>query len=51
MFSEIANTYNWDKIGDEINAKTKGDVEQALHTSFLTIEDFKALVSPSASII
>ncbi|MBP7101876.1 MAG: 2-iminoacetate synthase ThiH [Bacteroidales bacterium] len=49
MFSEIAEKYNWDKIGDEINAKTKADVEHALHTPLLTMEDFKALVSPSAA--
>ena len=49
MFSEIADTYGWDRIGEEINAKTKKDVEQALHAEVLQIEDFKALVSPAAA--
>lgn len=49
MFSEIAEKYHWDKIGEEICAKTKTDVEHALQAQTLNIEDFKALVSPSAS--
>jgi len=48
MFSEIAATYNWNRIGEEVNAKTKADVEQALQSQVLHIEDFKALVSPVA---
>ncbi len=49
MFSEIAEKYSWHQIEKEINAKSQLDVEHALHADSLTIEDFKALVSPVAS--
>lgn len=49
MFSEIAEKYSWTQIESEINAKSKSDVEHALQVANLTIEDFKALVSPAAA--
>lgn len=49
MFSEIADSYHWDTLSEEINRKTKLDVERALQAEFLHIEDFKALISPAAT--
>lgn len=47
-FEEILNQYNWQEVLDSINSKTKIDVEQALHNNKPNIEDFKALISPTA---
>jgi 2-iminoacetate synthase len=49
LFSEVFDTYDWDEVKASILAKTKADVEAALYkTSKRTLEDFKALISPSA---
>lgn len=47
-FKNIFDTYNWDEQKASIYSKTAKDVEQALVSSKRTIEDFKALISPSA---
>ncbi|MEG1498063.1 MAG: 2-iminoacetate synthase ThiH [Bacteroidales bacterium] len=54
LFSEIIEKYNWADMGREIYAKTPEDVEKALSKAQqaggeITLEDFKALVSPSAA--
>ena len=52
LFSEVIRQYDWAEMGAEIAAKTAADVEVALGQAALgrmTIEDFKALVSPSAA--
>lgn len=53
FFSEILKEYDWDRMGDEIHAKTGLDVERALTKAQspgeeIDLEDFKALVSPAA---
>src|SRR4051812_39821390 len=48
-FKNIFESYNWDETKASIYAKTKADVEDALHRSKHTIEDFKALISPAAA--
>jgi 2-iminoacetate synthase len=49
-FSNIFNTYNWDTTKESIYSKTAADVELALNkTSTRNLEDFKALISPSAA--
>ena len=47
-FQEIFDLHNWDKIREDIYSKTTADVEHALNKNKLTLEDFKALISPSA---
>ena len=47
-FVEIFNSLSWDKIKESIYSKTAKDVENALATSKVTLEDFKALLSPAA---
>ncbi|MDE5704136.1 MAG: 2-iminoacetate synthase ThiH, partial [Bacteroidales bacterium] len=52
LFSEVIRQYDWAEMGAEIAAKTAADVEVALGQAALgrmTIEDFKALVSPAAA--
>jgi 2-iminoacetate synthase len=50
MFTELFDTYNWDEVKASIYAKTKADVEQALHKNGnRNLEDFKALLSPTAA--
>jgi 2-iminoacetate synthase len=48
-FFELFKTYDWDETKASIYAKTAKDVEQALATNSITLEDFKALVSPAAA--
>lgn len=48
-FQNIFDTYNWDETLASINAKTAQDVEYALNKSKRDLEDFKALISPSAA--
>ncbi len=48
-FINIFDTYNWDEVKESIYSKTSTDVENALSKSRLSFEDFKALLSPSAS--
>jgi 2-iminoacetate synthase len=48
-FKDIFETYNWDETKASIYAKTKADVEEALHKEKRTLEDFKALISPTAA--
>ena len=47
-FVEIFNSLSWDEIKESIYSKTVKDVENALATSKVTLEDFKALLSPAA---
>ncbi len=49
MFSELIKNYVWQDLSNEIYAKTNADVERALRKPQLDLDDFKALVSPSAS--
>ncbi len=48
-FKTIFENHSWDEVKQSIYAKTKMDVEQALHSNKRTLEDFKALISPSAA--
>lgn len=48
MFKEIFNQYHWEHQKADILNKTPKDVESALTKEKLTIDDFKALVSPAA---
>ncbi|MGV3706150.1 MAG: 2-iminoacetate synthase ThiH [Arcticibacter sp.] len=48
MFKEIFNQYHWEHQKADILNKTSKDVESALTKEKLTIDDFKALVSPAA---
>ena len=48
MFSEIVERYDWDEVREEIYSKTQSDVENAIQNKNVSIEDFKALVSPAA---
>ena len=49
MFTQLFDTFNWDEIKKSIYSKTIVDVEFALNkTSKRDLEDFKALISPSA---
>jgi 2-iminoacetate synthase len=50
MFKELFETYNWNALKESIYAKTKADVELALQKEKRTLEDFKALISPAASL-
>ncbi len=47
-FKELFNTYNWEATLESIYAKTASHVESALQKEKLSIEDFKALISPAA---
>ena len=49
MFSEIVDSYHWETLNEEVKTKTKQDVERALQTEYLSVEDFKALISPAAA--
>ncbi len=48
MFNSVFKTYNWETIKQSVYSKTSQDVQQALAHKNKTLEDFKALVSPSA---
>ena len=47
-FKDIFQHYDWNQVLSDIFSKTEKDVEQALHNSKRTLEDFKALISPAA---
>lgn len=49
-FLNIFNTYNWDEVKASIYSKTAKDVEAALGKQRRDLEDFKALISPAASV-
>ncbi|WPQ64128.1 2-iminoacetate synthase ThiH [Chitinophaga sancti] len=48
-FKSLFSQYDWEQVKAGIYAKTAVDVEQALHSSRRTLEDFKALISPAAT--
>jgi 2-iminoacetate synthase len=48
-FREQFELHDWNEVKDSIYSKTAIDVENALHASKRTLEDFKALISPAAS--
>ncbi len=48
MFSDELKNISWEKTTEEIYAKTDADVRRALTKGSLTVEDFKALISPAA---
>ena len=48
-FLKIFNTYSWEDISDKIYNKTTADVERAIYSSRNSLDDFMALVSPSAT--
>ncbi|MDC0612223.1 2-iminoacetate synthase ThiH [Vibrio sp.] len=47
-FVDVLNLYEWDDIRLSVYGKTKRDVQNALAKTRLTLEDFKALISPAA---
>ncbi len=47
-FREVFDRYRWDEVLESIFSKTKEDVELALSKEKRDLEDFKALISPSA---
>ncbi len=47
-FEEVHASHNWEATTQSIYNKTTADVELALHSDKLTLEDFKALISPAA---
>lgn len=49
QFQDIFDTYDWDQTKASIYAKTRQDVEEALHRDRRNLEDFKALISPAAA--
>lgn len=49
QFKEIFDQYSWNDTKEKIYTKTSKDVERALNSSKRTIEDFQALISPSAA--
>ena len=48
-FAQIFETFSWNEVKESIYDKTPSDVELALNKSKRTLEDFKALISPSAA--
>lgn len=47
-FQEVFKQFDWETIKQEIYAKTEADVQRALQSNELSLEDFKALISPAA---
>lgn len=47
-FNEVFEYYNWDDTKASIYDKTAADVERALNNTQRNLEDFKALISPTA---
>ena len=47
-FNEVFESYSWDETKASIYDKTAADVERALSNTQRNVEDFKALISPSA---
>lgn len=51
MFEDLFNTLDWEDVKQSIYSKSAADVESALRqTRKRTLEDFKALISPAASV-
>jgi 2-iminoacetate synthase len=48
-FLDLFNSYSWDEVKESIYSKTIVDVENALLKEKRDLEDFKALISPSAT--
>lgn len=48
-FTDLFNAYSWNRVAEEIYAKTERDVEFALSSHKKSLEDFKALISPAAA--
>lgn len=48
FYNEIQK-HPWEDVKEQIYAKTEADVQAALRKKKLTIEDFKALISPAAA--
>ncbi len=48
-FSEELEKYSWEDTTQEIQRKTRADVETALGKEYLQIDDFMALISPAAA--
>lgn len=48
MFTSLFNQYNWEEELKSIYGKTEADVRRALVHERCTLDDFKALISPSA---
>ena len=48
-FKDIFDTYHWEKTLSSIFAKTEADVLKALGKTKRNLEDFKSLISPTAS--
>lgn len=48
VFSEVHKCYDWEELQASIYAKTEADVRKALAKRKRDLEDFKALISPSA---
>jgi 2-iminoacetate synthase len=48
MFANIIKNYNWNTVSKNIYSKTEADVEKALSSNKRTLDDFTALISPSA---
>jgi 2-iminoacetate synthase len=48
-FRDLFESHSWEEVKSSIYSKTISDVEQALHASRRTLEDFKALISPAAA--
>lgn len=49
MFTNTFQQLSWEEIKVSIHSKTKSDVEHALHSDKRTLDDFQALLSPSAA--
>ncbi len=47
-FKELFESYNWKDVEQSIGSKTEYDVRHALESDKVTLEDFKALLSPPA---
>ncbi|MDH5379386.1 MAG: 2-iminoacetate synthase ThiH [Cyclobacteriaceae bacterium] len=48
-FKEIFIRHDWDAVGASIEGKRAFDVEKALAADCVSLEDFKALISPAAA--
>lgn len=48
MFSDELNKISWDEVSKEIYAKTDADVRRALQKERCDVNDFMALISPTA---
>ncbi|MFA8450449.1 MAG: 2-iminoacetate synthase ThiH [Bacteroidales bacterium] len=48
MFEEILDNYSWKEIEQRINSKTASDVQRAIYNDSRNLDDFMALISPSA---